>query len=337
MGVWVDGSLSWERQVKAVRQKAWYAWHNIKKLTSQYHGLKLSTIILLVKIAIMPIIFYCAPVWLHNKTEQFNDLWYDILKTATGSCCKPSVAKLEVICSLPPLELQINTIIVKFLIKNFLLHDEDLLKMEISHNIKQPRHIIHSHIKLLRDYIGHRTGSSRSVHTINVEDYQGRIFYSKLTMWRFIKQQWENRIQIWQGDEKFTDLIGERPLKTPCSRATEVYLFQCIHGHVSLNSFLWNLSLVSSPLCDCKEKEETPDHVIFYCKEFSEIRDELIIEGDSLLSTIANLARSKDSYEEFKRFCKLMNSIRKSKKASGHKQLHEYFQKDEVQLGQEHH
>ena len=69
-------------------------------------------------------------------------------------------------------------------------------------------------------------------------------------------------------------------MKTPCSRATEVYLLNLLNGHINLNKFLWDMSKVESPLCQCREDEETPQHVVIDCKELSDERKKLDLQDN---------------------------------------------------------
>lgn len=153
LGIYIDKDCNWKKQVADTRKKAWYAWKNIKGLCSKYHGLKMSTIVNLIKISVIPIIFYAAPAWLsQRRLEDFHDIWYDMLKTVTGSSCKPSLQKLEIISSLTPLEIQLKTITTKFFIKNFMLHEEDLLTKTIDELRPDHRSIVHLHCNYVKEY-----------------------------------------------------------------------------------------------------------------------------------------------------------------------------------------
>ena len=154
----------------------------------------------------------------------------------------------------------------------------------------------------------------------------GSIYYTQKSMWNFIEDQWINRIQQWEsGNTEYSQFVANKTIRTPCDRATEVYMCSCLHGHVQLNQFLWNLSLTSSPLCDCKEHLEEPEHVIFRCKEFQEKREECAIEGESLLQYLNNIQKSPTYMDQLKNICRLMKHIKKVKKESGRKELPEYF------------
>jgi len=326
LGIYIDKDNNWNKQVAATKKKVWYAWKNIKSLCSKYYGLKMSTIVNLVKISVLPILLYSAPVWLDKKNlEQFHDVWYDILKTITGSSCKPSLNKLEIICSLPPLEIQVKTITNKFLIKNYMLHDKDLLTETIDELKTTHKSIVHLHCNYLKEYLAIKEGA-RSNHSVQLEEhrYKPGTIYTKGTMWKYSMHLWERQTNSWDLTEQFSTMINDTTLKTPCSRATEVYLLNLMNGHINLNKFLWDLSKVESPLCHCKEDEETPHHVLICCKDLQTERDKLDVQDNTVLGLVT---KSKDSPESWKKLCQFIKHIDETKKDQGRKLLKDYFPK----------
>ena len=144
-------------------------------------------------------------------------------------------------------------------------------------------------------------------------------------MWYFIQSEWKKSLLHQEIEENFTEIIDQQTIKTPCSRATEVYFLQCIHKHIPLNNFLWNLGLTSSPLCDCKTTEETPNHVVFECTELSDKRQKYNITEKSMIEFILKVKSSKNYFQIFKDFCTFISEIKLAKKATGHKDLEKYF------------
>ena len=333
LGVWIDANLSWKRQISETRSKAWYAWKKIKNLCSKYYGLKLATIINLVKISVLSTLLYCAPVWADSMEEHFKDLWYSIVKVATGATCKPSKAKLEVLCSLPPLEIQIKGIITKFLIKNYMNHENDLLVEEIDSNVESRGHFIAKHGRYVKEYLGSRQeDSARSSHRLNLKDYRDSEIaeYTESSMWNFTQSQWTRQINRWQEGERFNELLSIKTTRTPCTRATEVYLLSLIHGRVSLNKFLFKLKLTDSPLCSCGKADEDPTHVVFECEEFKKERRLLELDNQSSLIDYMIQAEIKPGQRDINQLCVLVNKIKKKKTDGGRKELKKYFEKQTV-------
>lgn len=334
LGVWIDGELSWKRQISETRSNSWYAWKRIKTLCNRNYGLKLATIINLVKVSVITTLFYCAPVWADKVENQFQDLWYNILKVATGASCKPSLAKLEVLCSLPPLEIQSKAIITKFLIKNFMNHEEDLLVKEITSNVNTRGHFITRQVTYVKEYVAERLGSSKGSHRLDIMVYRNTELagYTKNTMWKFTKQQWTRHVITWSEDENYVGLLSNKSIRTPCSRSTEVYLLSLIHGRISLNKFLHKLKLVKSPLCSCGKAEEDAQHVIFQCEDFADSRKSLELETRSSVISFLDDTGNKADNQDIKNLCKLIAEIKAKKKKDGRKELKKYFEKKEKDL-----
>ena len=69
LGLWLDNKLSWKKQISVTRGKVWHAWFEIRKLCNQHGGLRISTIVNLIKIMVLSRMFYCAPVWLYESIQ----------------------------------------------------------------------------------------------------------------------------------------------------------------------------------------------------------------------------------------------------------------------------
>ena len=118
-------------------------------------------------------------------------------------------------------------------------------------------------------------------------------------------------------------MIDQTTMNTLCSRATEVYLLNLLNGHINLNKFLWDMSKVESPLCQCREDEETPQHVVIDCKELSDERKKLDLQ-DNMNSVIGLVKKSKESPESWKQLLQFIKYIDETKKDQGRKPLKDY-------------
>ena len=79
-----------------------------------------------------------------------------------------------------------------------------------------------------------------------------------------------------------------------------------LSGHVNLNKFLWNIKKVKSPLCECEQEDETPDHVVSSCQEFKDKRENI----DNPENTVAGMIlKNKDSPESWRRLCVFISYI----------------------------
>ena len=80
------------------------------------------------------------------------------------------------------------------------------------------------------------------------------------------------------------------PIPSNTNRSSEVLLMSLMYKNNLMNSSLYKLNKVPSPLCDrCKEEEETVDHTIFRCREVDEeFRAQALTcyrEANNLMST----------------------------------------------------
>ena len=249
---------------------------SLKNFCSTSAGLKLPTIIRLIKVAILPILLYCAPVWLGQNVNIFKDLWYEMLKTATGSTFKPNEEKLQIICSLPPLDLQIKNVIVKFLIKNYMSHIPDLLTKEIENcTTIRGKIFVNQHLTYLKQYIADQAGN-RSAHSVQLRDYMYSLHYTKQTIWKFTERQWQQRTSNLEQQTnelvQWPSLIASKTMRINYPRKLEVLLMNLMHGHFPGNKFLWNIGQVTSPQCKCKKSLETAHHIIFECELYNNKR-----------------------------------------------------------------
>ena len=215
-------------------------------------------------------------------------------------------------------------IIIKFLIKNFLSHNPDLLSTEIEDRMLQPhpKDIVSRHGAILKDYLAHKW-DVRSAHNVNLLEAQySGIIYTKANIKAFQDHLWKQRIKQWDVDNKYQQLISRNTITTSCPRSTEVFLLSCIHGHVPLNEFMWKLGLVSSPLCSCRKDLESPEHVILHCEEFSEDRSPEQLE----ITSLQNVLTTKDPQTTIS-FYKLLATIHKKKVIDPGKTFKELFKK----------
>ena len=263
----------------------WAKWIALKKYCCTSAGLKLPTIIRLIKVAILPILLYCAPAWLGRNVNEFKDLWYDILKTATGSTFKPNEEKLQIMCSLPPLDLQIKNVIVKFLIKNYMIHIPDLLTKEIEDCTNTRGNIfVNHHLTYLKQYISDQVGT-RSTHSVQLQDYMYNLHYTKQTMWRFTEKQWKQRTsdleQLPNELVHWPSLIANKTMRMNYPRKLEVLLLNLLHSHFPGNKFLWNIGQVNSPQCKCEKNMETAHHILFECELYNNNRSKHLSDLDT--------------------------------------------------------
>jgi len=74
LGVVFDRTLTFKSHVRRVRQRAWAAFHKIRKYTSNYWGPSIETILLMYKSFVQPVLEYACPVWSCAKDTVLRSL-----------------------------------------------------------------------------------------------------------------------------------------------------------------------------------------------------------------------------------------------------------------------
>ena len=109
LGVVFDRTLTFKSHVKRVRQRAWAAFHKIRKYASRYWGPSTDTIVLMYKSFVQPVLEYACPVWSSAKDTVLRSLdpvHYASLRAATGAKSTTSREALDVYCGTWPLNMR---------------------------------------------------------------------------------------------------------------------------------------------------------------------------------------------------------------------------------------
>ena len=76
-----------------------------------------ATLIKLYKTLVLPRLLYAAPVWARKHVQALCRFQYTALKLIIGTSTKIDQLAAEILCGLPPMQLQIDIITFKFGIK----------------------------------------------------------------------------------------------------------------------------------------------------------------------------------------------------------------------------
>ena len=124
----------------------------------------------------------------------------------------------------------------------------DLLVEEIDSNVESRGHFIAKHGRYVKEYlVSRQEDSARSSHRLNLKDYRDSEIaeYTESSMWNFTQSQWTRQISRWQEGERYDELLSIKTTRTPCTRATEVYLLSLIHGRRRLRFELLKATLIA--------------------------------------------------------------------------------------------
>ena len=125
LGLIVDNKLNFNEHLKHVEGKVAIQLNVFKRFCCFKWCLKQATLIKLYKTLVLPRLLYAAPVWARKHTQALSRFQYNALKLILGTNTKFNQLAAEILCGLPPMQLQIAIITIKFGIK--LSQHQDIL------------------------------------------------------------------------------------------------------------------------------------------------------------------------------------------------------------------
>ena len=184
LGITIDKDLSFGPHAKDMLKRCWYQWYKVSKGTTRQYGLSTASLTLLFKTLVLTKLMYAAPAWLNNQLELFNDLWSRVLLKLVGSEYHTDKALSEALLNLPPLEIQLEVLTTKFLLK-CLYSDDEMIATLLSIN-DDPRHPLFIKSQQLKRYIiwkeqGCSTQRRHTTHGIDLINFLDRelCYYTK--------------------------------------------------------------------------------------------------------------------------------------------------------------
>ena len=117
LGIILDEKLSFKDHAHKKLNECKKKWGLITKNTNRNHGLNVRSLTILLKGVILTKLLYGAPLWLANNLDCFTGFWNQIIMKISGAMLNPHRELTEIALHLPPLELQLEMLTVKFLCK----------------------------------------------------------------------------------------------------------------------------------------------------------------------------------------------------------------------------
>ena len=118
LGVTIDDDLSFVQHANLTLRNCWYAWYKISDNTTRKRGFNTATLVLLFKTVILTKLLYAAPVWLYKRMDTFKDFLARSSLKMIGSQFYPPKQLTNVLTGIPPLQLILKILIVKFILKS---------------------------------------------------------------------------------------------------------------------------------------------------------------------------------------------------------------------------
>ena len=101
----------------------------------------------------------------------------------------------------------------------------------------------------------------------------------------YIIQKWQrewNRGESGRETHELFPTVPNRRFYSSFSRSSESKLIRIASGHNRLNNHMHKLKLTESPCCECSDARQTVQHILMDCPIFTEQRDTMINEVESL-------------------------------------------------------
>ena len=108
LGVIFDPRMTFKSHIKRVRQKAWGAFHRIRKYTSRFWGASLKIMILLYRAYVQPVLESACAVWClasESTLKTLTPIHTAALRAAVGAKSSTSREALNVYCGVWSLEM----------------------------------------------------------------------------------------------------------------------------------------------------------------------------------------------------------------------------------------
>ena len=85
----------------------------------------MKSVTLLLKTTVLTKLHYASPLWLGKNLDVYKTFWNNVIMKISGAMLNPHWELTELVLHLPPLEIQLESLTVKFLCK--ILTSKDLM------------------------------------------------------------------------------------------------------------------------------------------------------------------------------------------------------------------
>ena len=285
LGIILDNKLSFFHHAKDILKRCWFQWHRISKDTTRQSGLNHASLILMFKTLVIPKLMYASPTWLHKQLDLFKGLWARALLKIIGSQYHTERSLTEAILNIPPLDIQLEVISVKFFLK-CLSSDDEMIAILLSVD-QDTQHPMFPKIRQLKKFIlwKQNTNNRQSVRSLDLINYidiastfynnhEMRSYQNKL-WWKSVKSKFPHLdVDNWESSN------GKFIFPQGSLRKNNSVTADFIHGHsLEFRKFQCSIGLTESAVCQyCDGNHvDSNEHRLFECQAFNcEFRGELL-------------------------------------------------------------
>ena len=285
LGVIIDDQLTFKNHASTQLRNCWYTWYTLCKDTTTVRGLNQSSLTALFKSVVVTKLMYAAPIWLQENMYFFTDFWSRAILKMSGSEYHPSRLVTEIALGIPPLQLQLNEISLKFVVKNL----KDPTFKGIFYQLEESRrHPYHNHIRLLQDYIGWKRActdeagkvSNRHCSISDITDEE--LYYTRQTIKDYTNHMWTQHVrenidpesEIAEEIDSGSIYIQNKTVKYLFPRNSKRWfdskVLSLLHGNsMDFGKFKSSIKRKGNPYCPVCGILDDAYHQIYECTKFA--------------------------------------------------------------------
>ena len=195
LGLIIDEDLNFHQHAIQKLKECNKKWGHITQHTNRKHGLNVRSLTLLLKTMILTKVHYAAPLWLHTNLHTYKDFWNSAIMKITGAMLNPSREITEVSLQLPPLDIQLEILTVKFLCK--CLTADDIMTSIILQAEGSLGKCFHEQFRAVKSFLSWRTNYKNPARKIELIDSNNRslALYTKEMMTEYQHVIWMKQIR----------------------------------------------------------------------------------------------------------------------------------------------
>ena len=289
LGLTIDEDLTYIPHSQEVLKGLHEVWATLCKYSSRHWGFTQNVMLQLIKTLFISKMSYASHIWMSkDNIKDITKLWYHVLKSIIGAVLNISLNIAEVILGVPPILIQAKINSIKHFLKlniKPMPHDRYteflIAKYKDSYTSTSA---IHSKFKDIfkflqwkaQEHNDHFTVEDRKITSENLYDqffnlsprscsYTPKMIntYIETELW---KSSLKTQFQL-EGYHQYPNpSCATLQIPANTTRQSEVLLMSLFYKNNILNSSLYKIGRVPSPLCSlCGQEEETADHIIFRC------------------------------------------------------------------------
>ena len=285
LGIFIDKGLSFKHHATEKLKHCKQIWNLIKRGTTRDRGLNTRSLTYILKVVVLTKLLYGSMIWLHKNLDTFNSFWNDIILKCSGSMYYPHREVTEIALQLPPLDVQLEVITVKFLCK--CLSGNNFMNSVVLQVDGSLHNILHDHMRSLKNFLAWKKGI-RSARNIDLTAFSNsnEVCYSKEEMIRYTSHLWlvraKNICLIKKRNSRGDQLILKAASIPTAAVTKKSYIFrynttrymdtrimEFIHGSSDRFQNFYQSRLGNTlvqDLCNyCETGKDSPSHQLFDC------------------------------------------------------------------------